>query len=230
MIEFALSKLNLLIFVTAIATIVIFFMGAVNSQMKNRQSYELIYKIGKEVKMGIESNSYCTVKFIDIPNKIYTNSGNSDAFSLKYKLNIAAYNYTGTGIEDYSKKIILTIVDRKEKNQKIYAAYDIDFNGVVHFFNADYQDGRYNFEKINEDPKSKESIVNLDPLKAYSIDSTILFVKKIENGIPNIYLFPCLKKNGIYQCRNYLDEAGYKKNILCLDAITDLFVGSENIG
>lgn len=225
MIEFALSKLNLLIFVTAVAAIVVFFMGAVNSNMKIRQSYELVYKIGKELKVGIESNSYCTVKFIDIPKKIYTNSGGSDAFSINYKLNVSAHNFTNTDIGSEQKKIVLAIIDRKSYKPKIYAAYDIDYNGNVYFYESDCTNNTGCEIKLNDTNFS----VNYDPLKASSIDTTILFIKKIENGIPNIYLIPCLKKNGIYQCKNFLVEEDLKQKILCLNAIPDLFVEPNTI-
>ena len=217
MIEFALSKLNLLIFVTAVAAIVIFFMGAVNSNMKIRQSYELVYKIGKELKVGIESNSYCTVKFIELPKKIYTNSGGSDAFSINYKLNISAHEFTNQQ-ESTTKKIVLAIVDRKANKPKIYAAYDIDYNGNVNFYESTYDNGTYTIDQ------NMTNSVNYDPLKAYSIDTTILFVKKVEGGVSRIYLIPCMKKNGIYQCKNYLTSSGLKDSILCLNAIPDLFV------
>ena len=217
MIEFALSKLNLLIFVTAVAAIVVFFMGAVNSNMKIRQSYELVYRIGKEIKVGIESNSYCTVKFIEIPKRIYTNSGGSDAFSINYKLNVSAHPYTNQETEGTQKKIVLAIVDRKVNKPKIYAAYDIDYNGNVEFYSSDCTSSGCNFTP-------SDTNANYDPQKAYTIDNTILFVKKMEDGVPRIYLIPCLKKNGIYQCKNFLTNSGLKESILCLDAIPDLFV------
>jgi len=76
MFEFTLSKVNMLIFVTAIAVVVIFFMNTLNDNLKTRQSYETSYKIGKEIKSLFDSDSYCSIKFIDIPKTISTNKGN----------------------------------------------------------------------------------------------------------------------------------------------------------
>jgi len=217
MIEFSLSKLNMLIFVTAVAAIVIFFIGAVNSNMKTRQSYELVYKIGKELKTGTESNSYCTVKFMDIPKTIQTNSGNSDAFNIKYKLNVSSFPEQG--------KLVLAVVDRKVNKPRIYAAYDIDYNGDVKIFESDICD---NYPVCEINPAENNSTY-FDPSKAYSIDSTILFAKTINQGQPVIYLIPCVRKNGIYSCRNFLrtdDSLGTnitpKEAIPCLSAIYDL--------
>ena len=216
MIEFALSKLNLLIFVTAIAAIVVFFIGSVNSNMKIKQSYELVYKVGKELKIGIDSSSYCTVKFIDIPRKIYVNSGGSDAFSINYKLNVAMVKShdEGTG------KIVLSVIDRKPKKPQIYAAYDIDYNGEVEFYDSNFSNGSYQFNETKT--------ANFDPQKSNSIDNTILFVKKIESGKPKIYLIPCLLKNGIYQCRDFIKGTSDLSSISCLQetAIPELYRGA----
>lgn len=204
MIEFALSKLNLLIFVTAIAAIVVFFIGSVNSNMKIKQSYELLYKVGKELKIGIDSSSYCTVKFIDIPRKIYVNSGGSDAFSINYKLNVAMVKSP----DGDTGKIVLSVIDRKSKKPQIYAAYDIDYNGDVMFYDSNYSNGHYNF--------TETKTANFDPQKSNSIDNTILFVKKIESGKPKIYLIPCLLKNGIYQCKDFIEKDQNLSSISCL--------------
>ena len=219
MIEFALSKLNLLIFVTAVAAIVIFFMGAVNSNMKMRQSYELIYKIGKEMKVGIESNSYCTVKFIELPRKIYTNSGNSDVFSLPYKLNVSAYDVTGTTVGDDSKKIVLAVIDRKAYKPKIYSAYDIDYNGNVYFYES------INCSQTGCDFNLTQNSANYDPQKAYTIDNSILFVKKVENGKSNLFLIPCKKSNNLFSCKNFLQQGSnnLSERLICLEIIPDLF-------
>jgi hypothetical protein len=223
MIEFSLSKLNLLIFVTAIAAIVIFFIATVNSNMKTRQSYELVYKVGKEIKTGIENESYCTVKFITIPKTIQTNSGSSDTFNMRYKLNISAYSQ---GSED-SKKVVLAVMDRKEKS-KIYAAYDIDYNGSIALYESESCTSFPNCE-IN---LSENYSVNYDPSKVDSIDTQLLFAKIISNGKPTVFLIPCLKKSGIYTCRNFLNNynsgTALKTLIPCLDIVTDLVNYNES--
>lgn len=216
MIEFSLSKLNLLIFVTAIAAIVIFFITTFNSSLKTRQSYELVYKVGKEIKTGIENESYCTVKFITIPKTIQTNTGTSDTFNMRYKLNISSYG------ED-TKKIVLTVMDRK-KEPKIYAAYDIDYNGAI---------ALYKSESCTDFPNcdiqlSEDYSVDYDPSKRDSIDSQILFAKIISDGKPLVFLIPCLEKKGIYTCGHFLnrEDSGsglsLKTIIPCLNIIEKL--------
>jgi len=216
MIEFSLSKLNMLIFVTAVAAIVVFFMSAVNSNMKTRQSYELVYKVGRELKTGIENNSYCTVKFINIPRNIQTNSGGGNVFNMKYKLNISSYD-----LDDDSKTLVLTILDRKE-NPRIYAAYSVDYNGKVVLFESESCD---NYPACDMTVVNKS--VNFDPSKVDSIDSQILFAKTIDNGKPTIYLIPCVKKSGIYSCRHFLTTGDLfgitlKEAIPCLGNVYDL--------
>ncbi|MDD3244796.1 MAG: hypothetical protein PHU47_01470 [Candidatus ainarchaeum sp.] len=216
MIEFSLSKMNLLIFVTAIASIVIFFMATVNSNMKTRQSFELVYKLGTEIKTGIESNSYCTVKQLNLPDKIYTNSGGSDMFSIKYKIDLSYYEITSD-----TNRIVLAIMDRRKNNNTIYAAYDIDFNGPVNFYSSDCQSNQ-SICKVTD-----ETFVHYDPLKSNSIDNKIFFVKKIKDGKPNIYFFPCAYKNGIYTCNQgneVRDMLLNDEGIDCLNTVTNLTI------
>lgn len=226
MIEFSLSKLNLLIFVTAIAAIVIFFMATVNSSMKARQSYELVYKIAKEVKTGIENESYCTVKFINIPKTIQTNSGGADSFNMRYKLNISSFPGSGN-----SKTIVLAVLDRKEK-PKIYATEKIDYNGDFLLFESE---SCSNFpDCVIKKSQTNLYSVNYDPSKIDSIDTQLLFVKTITDGKPIAYLIPCLKKSGIYTCRYFLNGSGaignptLKEAIPCLSIVTDLVNYTDN--
>jgi hypothetical protein len=219
MIEFSLSKLNLLIFVTAIAAIVIFFIATFNSSMKTRQSYELVYKVGKEIKTGIENESYCTVKFITIPKTIQTNSGNSDTFNMRYKLNVSAYS-----VGDDSKRLVLTVMDRKEK-PKIYAAYDIDYNGSIALYASESCTDILNCNIT----KSQNFSVDFDPSKRDSIDTQILFAKIISNGNPIIFLIPCLEKKGIYTCRKFINTEDLKTLIPCLNIVSDLVNYTDNL-
>lgn len=220
MIEFSLSKLNLLIFVTAVAAIVIFFITSFNSSLKTRQSYEIVYRIGKEIKTGIENESYCTVKFINIPKTVQTNSGTSDAFNMRYKLNVSAYN-----LGNDAKKLVLSIMDRKEK-PKIYAAYDIDYNGSIALYESKSCTSDFPNCTISQSQSSVSNSVSVDfdPSKRDSIDTQILFAKIISNGKPFIFLIPCLEKNGIYTCRHFLitEDPPLKTMIPCLNIITDL--------
>jgi len=112
MIDFTLSKLNLLVFVLAVTAIVLFFMNTVNSNLKTRQSYELVYKVGQELKTGIDNPSYCNVKYIDIPKRLKLNSGITSTYNINYILNIAVYDFPNN--ED-KKKLVLSVLDGQKK-------------------------------------------------------------------------------------------------------------------
>ncbi len=210
MFEFTLSKLNLLIFVTAIAAIVLFFMNTVNSNLKTRQSFELVYKIGKEIKSGMDSESYCSVKYIDIPKQIKTKEGHSTAYNVNYVLNVASYDF-----EDeegyYDHKLVLAVMDRKET--KIYAAYDVDYKGEINFYKAEHNDtsGDEDYEKIT----STDNYVVYDPLRERSNDTTLIFLKKTENQQNYFYLLPCSKKNGQYTCQKFICNSSDFKSLSC---------------
>ncbi len=218
MMEFALSKLNMLIFVTAIAAIVLFFMNTVSSNFRTRQSYELTYKVGESIKSGIESSSYCNVKYVSIPNKIKINSGDSYYNNSKYILNIS--NFSG----DDGNKLIISILDHKKKN--IFAAYDIDYNGVVKFYDWKYNednDGKYNFQEVSD---GEYYYLDFDTLKKDSIDNRITIAKKVINTVPHIYIFSCGYKNNIPGCAqinsDFTDTLVDDQNISCMCAIPEL--------
>ena len=214
MIEFTLSKLNLLIFVTAIAAIVIFFMNTVNSNLLTKQSFELTYRVGKQIKAGIDSKSYCSVKYIELPDKINTSGSTANPYNLNYVLNMSDFEIPDG---NYQNKLVLSILNAKK--DKIYAAYDIDYNGNLVFYNAEYDTGLYNFTSDNNH-------VNYDPLKSRSIDNRLVFIKKIKNGVAYYYIVPCAKKNGIPQCKNFICDTTSglitTKDLECLKIVPDL--------
>jgi len=213
MFEFTLSKLNLLIFVTAIAAIMLFFLNTVNANLKTRQSFELTYKIGKELKSGIDGKSYCSIKYITIPRTIKTNQGSSNMFNINYKFNIAQYDYKNPNPNSsFNKKLVIAITDQKSK--KIYAAHDIDFEGDFIFYESEYDvdTGGYSFTK-------NEEYGIYDPLKIKSIDTSLLFIKKVNEGKSNYYIIPCEKRNSIYSCKDFVcnNSEGIFDDISCKD-------------
>lgn len=193
MIDFTLSKLNLLVFVLAVTAIVLFFMNTVNSNLRTRQSYELVYKVGQEIKTGIDNPSYCSVKYIDIPRRLKLNYGITSSYNLNYILNIAVYDFPEN---DSKKKLVLSILDGRKKN--LFAAYDLDFNGDVIFYEWDYSDGKYNFEK-----KDNEKYIDLRPYIVDSIDHQLVIAKKVIEGKLTIHVFACGKRNNIPGCSDY---------------------------
>jgi len=219
MMEFTLSKFNMLIFVTAIVAIVLFFMTTVNDNLKNRQSFELVYRVDKEVKSGIDSRSYCSIKYIELPTRITTNESTSSTFNLNYVLNVSSYSMSSIPDANYDNKLIFSIMDRKQS--KIYAASDVDFNGILHLYNWEYNNGEYNFDEIidSEGPIS----TSYDPLRERSIDNSLVFIKKIKQGVPHYYLLPCATKYGIRQCQAFacsvLKES---ESVDCISIVPDL--------
>jgi hypothetical protein len=196
MIDFTLSKLNLLVFVLAVTAIVLFFMNTVNSNLKTRQSYELVYKVGQELKTGIDNPSYCNVKYIDIPKRLKLNSGITSTYNINYILNIAVYDFPNN--ED-KKKLVLSVLDGQKKN--LYAAYDLDFKGDIFFYEWEYdnEDGKYFFSKKNDD----EKYIDFKPQIINSIDHKLIIAKKIIDGKSTIHVFACGNKNNIPGCSDY---------------------------
>lgn len=198
MIEFTLSKLNLLVFVLAVTAIVIFFMNTINSNLRTRQAYEIVYKVGQEIKIGVDNPSYCSVKYAEIPKRLQINHGFTSSYNIDYLLNISAYDIPEN---DGKQKMVLAILDSRKKN--IYAAYDLDFNGIVHFYYWEYNSdtGKYTFEK-----KEDENYLDLAPDQRNSIDQTIVIAKKIRDGQTHIHLFACGRRGNIPGCSNHYND------------------------
>jgi len=229
MIEFTLSKLNLLIFVTAIAAIVLFFMNTVSSNLMTRQGFELAYKTGKEIKAGIDSQSYCTIKYIDLPIKLKTNESLSSLYSVPYVMNISTHDYSAVQ-QKYENKLVITIMNLKKT--KILAAYDVDYNGEIIFINAFKPDSNPLLTRYYEDPlnwKIDDTNIDFITTREDSIDSTILFIKKVKDNKNYFYMMPCAKKYGYRSCLYYIQDQIYPDNKLpngpnvnCISIETDL--------
>ena len=235
MMEFALSKFNLLIFVTAIAAIVLFFMNTVTSNLTTRQGFELVYKTGKELKSGIDSESYCTIKYIDIPTKLRTNESSSSVYSIPYILNLSTYVIPNPNQVPgaLTNKLVLAIMDRKKT--RIIAAYDVDYNGTMYFANAflpDNSNGPRYYEDMSNWKSGETDMPNLDlnPNRVTSIDTTILFIKKVVNTKNYYFIMPCSKRNGLRTCKDFVQERLYNGNdplnpdvrVNCIEITDDL--------
>ncbi len=206
MFEFTLSKVNMLIFVTAIAVVVIFFMNTLNDNLKTRQSYETAFKIGKEVKSLMDSDSYCSIKFIDIPKVISTNQGTLST-GITYKLGLQKYNIGA------SNSIIIYITDSRER--EILGAYNLDYNGEIIFYKSEFNSQNYSFNFLSDTNAIYE------PRKVNSNETKLMFIKNINEGERHFYVFPCEKRNSIYTCKKYVcneDGVGFqdREDISCL--------------
>ncbi len=194
MFEFTLSKVNMLIFVTAIAVVVIFFMNTLNDNLKTRQSYELAFKIGKEIKSVIDADSYCSIKFIDIPKSIRINQGTSSLYSINYVLGFQTYS-----LQDNDSLIIYITDYRKDK---ILGAFNLDYEGKINFYESVYTGPNYVFYESENENK-----VLFDPRKLNTNESRIMIIKNVKNQEVNYYLLPCEKRNNIDTCKNFVCDA-----------------------
>ena len=203
MFDFTLSKINMLIFVTAIAVVVIFFMNTLNDNLKTRQSYELAFKIGKEIKSVIDSDSYCSIKFIEVPKTIRISEG-SNLSGMPYKLGFKSYS------QFENESLVIYLSDIKEQN--ILGAYNLDYNGTINFYSSVYNDdGKYNF-----DNESSEELIYY-PRKESSKETKYLIIKQIIDNENSYNVIPCEKKNGKYSCKKYVcEENETLREISCL--------------
>lgn len=191
MFEFTLSKINMLIFVTAIAVIVIFFMNTLNDNLKNRQSYEIAFKIGKEIKSVIDSDSYCSIKFISIPKTIKISQGSSLS-GITYKFGLETFTQFD------NKSLVIYLTDHTEK--KILGAYNIDYNGNFNFYSSAYNNNNNSYEYSQE----SSSKIIYQPRKVNSNETRFLIIKNIVSQEQTYRIIPCEKRLSIDSCKEYV--------------------------
>ena len=192
MFEFTLSKVNMLIFVTAIAVVVIFFMNTLNDNLKTRQSYELAFKIGKEIKSVVDADSYCSIKFLDVPKTIRISEGSS-LYTINYKLGLQTYQ-----LQD-QKSLIVYILNNRET--EILGAFNLDYQGDIIFYESNFDQGNYTFQTSADD----DGII-YDPRKVNSNETKLMIIKHIINQEIKYYIIPCERRLGVYSCKNFVCE------------------------
>jgi len=192
-------------------------MNTVNNNLQTRQSYELAYKVGQQFETILNSKSYCSSKYINIPNNIQISAGKNSNTNLNYILRI--YDFPSDAPED-KNKLVFTIMNKR--NKEISAAYDVDYNGIVNFYEYDYNvTNDYQYTSTSQD------YLDFIPTNKDSIDNKIIISKKIKNGKEYIYIFACDDYLNKPACHFFLENKLITdKNVTCLCIIPEI---SENV-
>ncbi len=195
MLDFILSKLNLLILVTAIFAIVAFFAASLTEIAKVKEAAQLASKITEESSSLLLFSNYCFTDSIQIPDKLAI-AGSSYYYVLKVSTQELDDGSGGT-----INVLIYSIFPREEIKKsfqssdyvpKAIAADSFRTKADIHIYSL----GRYNgtgYEGTGGGAiVTDETSVYVDP-QAENPKNSLEFVKEVVGGKKSFYVIACNK-------------------------------------
>lgn len=204
MLGFILSKMNLLIMVTAIFAIMAYFMIFVNQGTIGRQANAILTNMIEETQGVISSSGQCHQSIVRIPRYIQTVGTTSPGGKVRFTVRINKIAQ-GTGTE---KIVSYSIWVKKGSNEEAVAAKPFSTTAEEVYL--------YPWEK------STSGLVILSPNTEISFDpngqppaDSLMLIKEVYLGRTYLYLFPCSSEGGGGggdHCRtNYLGLNSFQK-------------------
>ena len=195
MLGFTLSKINLLIFVVAVFSIVLFFVFSFSQILVENIANDYVRIHAQDAFTLVGSPTLCAAQIHYLKDSIEASSGNTGR-GLYYVLNIKQ----GTGKNGLNKMIFALAPRRTPETYMAAASFDTD--AKMNFF--DFQD-------LVDTPNPIDLIVNetnsmLDPQAKTQIDAYVL-LKEVNLGETTIYIIPCSSRQGS-DCSVLLEKAG----------------------
>lgn len=180
MLGFTLSKINLLILVTATFAIVAYFMFGLMDVVISEAAQQTIDAYAEKAANVVTSESLCFKTQATIPSHISYFGGMQPAKRFFYVMHISRYPETHT--EDYLSSLIFAISDRKDPT-KIRAASKIDVNAEIIFYDWDPT-------TINIIDNSV-STITLDPQSISPQKDSFMVVKEVLAGKNYLHIIAC---------------------------------------
>ena len=193
MLGFTLSKLNLLILVVAMFSIVSFFMFGLSDIMKVSEAEAILSRLSKKSYALVASPSYCDSVYYILPESI--NILGSD---FKYDLKISTEDALTEDNEPITY-VIFSIFPRKKDTA--LAAESFKTKAQVYLFDSDGLE-------VQVGPTV------LDPQAARPIDA-LTIIKEIRQGEEHLYIIPCGSGKGLCEVQktnvgvNLFGEEGF---------------------
>lgn len=204
MLGFTLSKINLLIFVVAVFSIILFFVFSFSSILIENIANDYIRVHAQDAFTLVGSPSLCAAQIHYLKDSIEASSGNSGR-GLYYVINIK----NGKG-ESGLNKMIFALAPRKTP-ETFMAAASFDTEAKLQFF--DFEElTAYNCEFFGDPDCDKikvyDSNVLLDPQAKIPINAYVI-LKEVNSGETTVYVIPCSSRQGS-ECEVLMERAGNK--------------------
>jgi hypothetical protein len=182
MMMFALSKINLLILVVALFTIIVYFTFGFQGVLVSNLAKQEAAKAMEQASKVIESQQQCRSIEVSVPEALETSSGKGYYFLME--LRAVDAGDTNALIFSVINRDAFTRAARNNEVPTIVASQRRDQHAVFHIFSIDKDD------KLCP---SDSAILGFG-IRAIPID-TVMVMKEIYRGVNNIYLVPCTSSN-----------------------------------
>jgi len=193
MLGFTLSKLNLLILVTALFAIISFFMLSLSDIMVGTLAQELVNDAGITVFSLVKGELLCRKPSITIPESIEYFGGLMPTRKFYYVMNIK--RFPETPVEEGINTMIFQVASRKDK-KNIIATTSVDLNARILL---------YDWDPVT-DLFSEAASLEIDPESAgIGTKDSIVFVKEVFEGKNYLHIIACSSSAGL--CERNLGRA-----------------------
>jgi len=205
MMGFTLSKLNMLIFVTAIFVIVTFFMSHLAPLAIQVKANQQVNKVALLVSDKVNAQTVCAGGKILMPQE-FTYFGSS-ALSGKRFFYTMRISKIESSEPDEPNKIIFKILERE--TDKLISADIVHTTADVRIFGWELNCFKQNeVEWVTEstdieDVESEEYYAEIDPQKSYLLapPDTLYVIKENYEGNDTVYLFACPSSSNLCAIR-----------------------------
>ncbi len=178
MLGFSLSKMNLLILVTALFVIFSFFVVTMSDLIVASSAKQELTKYMSKISLAANSDSMCyeTTIYISSPIQYLTQSL---YFQLLFK----------TEILSNQEKLIIGLTKKKRDNREIIATGSLAFDGEIHLYS-------WNPKKEPQiEEIQTESELEINPDKPFDLQlataDELLILKEVREGKKHLHIIPC---------------------------------------
>ncbi|VVB99292.1 Uncharacterised protein [uncultured archaeon] len=215
MLAFILSKINLLILVMAIFSIVAFFAMGLTDIVKVKAASELAFRVSEKASSLFASSAYCVGDAYELDPALEIAGGEH-----YYVLKVSVQNVTsasGKALND----LIFSVYPREEIKKafedatyvpKSISARDFRSEAQIHLFSRTY-DGK-DYSGAFAEPVASKREIYADPQAVTPVD-TLHMIRQVKEGKTDLYIVACNSAVCIAQLSDVAALAGKKDGFDC---------------
>jgi hypothetical protein len=193
MLGFTLSKLNLLILVTALFAIIAFFLFSLTDLVVSNLAQQMVNDHCMTVDGLVKGELLCRTSNVTVPESIEYFGGLAPSKRFYYVMHVK--RFPEVPIEGELNTLIFQIASRKESD-KIIATCSIDLNASIFLYEWDSEN----------DIMSEQSSLQLDPMSAgLATKNSLVLVKERYSGRNYLHMIACSSSAGL--CERNLGRA-----------------------
>lgn len=194
MLGFTLSKLNLLILVTALFAIISFFMLNLTNITISNIAQQMVNDYSTTVQDIASGGNICRTSSTTVPESIEYFGGLMPAQRFYYVMYLKRYPPEGAA-EGKLNSLIFQIASRKEK-AKVIATNSLDLDASILL---------YDWDPVTDTFAETDTIIVDPESRGIATKNSVYFVKEVFQGKTYFHIIACSSSAGI--CERNLDRA-----------------------